>query len=151
MANIFLKKGGAGFSIGREETAQRLNPLIEKLIVLNHCYDYVILHTSNPDTAERLEAFQKIARADVGKLSETILSNGGVPYNGIDLEASNFNLGTGDAEMLRAVLDQERAFLDAIAAERKVRHHIRTQAILEKVHSNGQARLSFLENAIKQK
>lgn len=149
MANIFLKRGGAGISIRRDETARRLNPLIEELIVLNHCYDYVILHTSSPATAERLEAFQKISRADVGKLSETILSNGGVPYNGIDREASDFDLGTDDAGMLQELISQERAFLDAIAAERKIRHHIRTQAILEKVYSNGKARLDFLEDAVK--
>lgn len=149
MANFFLNRGGAGISIRREETVQRLNPLIERLIALNHCHNYIIQHTSDPATAERLEAFQKIARADVGKLAETVLSSGGVPYNGTDMEPSDFNLGTDEDSMLREMTDRERAFLDAIEDEKDVRHHIRTQAILEKVRANSKARADFLEDAIK--
>ncbi|HET6568435.1 MAG TPA: hypothetical protein VFG50_10760, partial [Rhodothermales bacterium] len=104
---------------------------------------------SDPAAAERLGAFQKIARVDVSKLAETILSCGGVPYNGTDLEDRDFNLGTEDDEMLISVRDREQAFYEQVAAEGDVKHHIRTQAILNKVGSNSKARLNFLNEVIK--
>ena len=152
MANAFwnfvLNKGWAGESLSREETIQRLNPLLRRHIELNHSYDYLIVHLDGDEASEQMGRFQKVARNDVGKVRETILSSGGVPHSGIDLEPDDIALDGGRDEMFDQLMEQEQALLDHIEEEQSLsgrEHHMRTKAILENLHKNSQERLNFLK------
>jgi len=77
-----LNRGWAGKTITRAETVERLNPILLQFLKLNHNYQYVIRSHSDSALTDALKRVQKTARADVGKLSETVLSCGGTPENG---------------------------------------------------------------------
>ncbi len=141
---LLLQKGWAGKTISRQETVERLNPLIREFIRLNHWYDAVERSTSDPDTQYGIKDFQKTARADVSKLAETVFSCGGTAYNGTDLEASDFDLGSDNASMVSRLVELEQNFLKSLEAESEVEHQMRTRAILSVVAGNAQKRLDFL-------
>lgn len=144
-----LQRGWAGKTISRAETAERLNPLIHQLLKLNHNYQYVIRSHSDSAVCEALKRVQKASRADVGKLSETVLSCGASPENGTDLEPQDFNLGNDEIEMLYQLEDLETEFNEAVTDERQnVEHQMRTRAILEAVKSNSTERLELLGDLI---
>lgn len=152
MLDFFLNKGGAGISMPRERTIERLNPIIEEHVRLNHAHEHVLTRVGDPEVARQLAAFQKIARADVGKLNETVFSAGGVAYNGTDVEPGSVTLdGNDDEDLLSALFDREQAFQDQIAAELdlKPEHHIRTQAVLSIIRANSQSRLDYLKGLTK--
>ena len=146
MLNFFLNKGGAGASISRQETVERLNPLIRQHYVLNHGYDHAIRTLRDRGLAERLEEMQWWARADIGKLAETVFSAGGTAYNGTDLEPDHFNLGDDEDELLFQLRDLESNFLDQVLAEGDVEHHIRTRAVLDNVRAHSEERLALLKD-----
>jgi hypothetical protein len=147
--NILLNKGGAGFSLSRQETAERLNELIRRHYALNHSYAYAIENHQDRELTSRLAESQKIARADIGKLAESVFSAGGSAYNGTDLEPGGFTLGSDPAKVLKNLLDLEQEFQKQVAAEFKLKHQIRTQAILLNVRNHSQERLKILENNVK--
>ena len=155
MLDFLLNKGGAGVSRPRHEIIDRLNPIIEAHVRLNHAYEYAMQRLTDRDTVGQLEAFQKIARADVGKLNETVFSAGGVAYNGTDVEPGSVALDSGedDEDLLSALQDREQALQDQVAAEfdLKPEHYIRTQAILSVVRANSQARLDYLGGLTKRR
>lgn len=142
---LILNKGWAGKTLSREETVQRLNPLIRRHHELNRSYEYAIGHLDDRDAAQQLDQLQKTARADVGKLSETVLSAGGASYNGVDLEPEDFDLGADDKAIKRKLRRLEDDFRSALAAELDEEHQIRTRAILGAVLKNSQNRLEFVE------
>ncbi len=143
--SALLKKGWAGRTLSREETVERLNPLIKQHMALNHAHTYVINTCTEQDVAEALAAFQKTARVDVGKLMETVFSCGGVAYNGVEMEPGDFALDPDDNEMLFALRDQEQAFRDAVAEELTLEHQMRTRAVLTRLQTNNQQRFDFLK------
>jgi len=144
-----LNRGWAGKTITRAETVERLNPLLLQFLRLNHNYRYVIRSHSDTAVTEALKRVQKTARADVGKLSETILSSGGTPENGTDLEPEDFNLGNDELDMLYQLEDLETEFNETLARERsEVEHQIRTRGILEAVKSNSEERLELIGDLI---
>ncbi len=144
-----LQRGWAGKTISRAETAEQLNPLIHQLLKLNHNYRYVIRSHSDSAVCEALKRVQKAARADVGKLSETVLSCGESPENGTDLESQDFNLGNDEMEMLYQLEDLETEFNEAVTHERQnVEHQMRTRGLLEAVKSNSTERLELLGDLI---
>lgn len=144
LKRAFLNRGWAGHTISRQETIERLNPLIKMHHELNHAYQYAINHVSNIEVAGKLEALLKIARADIGKLSESVLSAGGASYSGVDLEAEDFQLAGEEGSMLHEIKDREEAFHQHLSDELAVSHQIRTQAILSVVQSNSAARHEYL-------
>lgn len=144
LRQFIFRKAGFGASISREETIERLNPLIKHHMELNLAYNNAIDRISRADVAQRLSGFQRVARADVGKLAETVFSAGGPAYNGTDLEAENYGVGETDDEILFNLLDREQAFQDALVAEDEILHHIRTDAVLNIVRTNSKARLNYL-------
>lgn len=146
--DTFLNKGGAGVSLSREDTVERINPLLRQHILLNHAYRQVIAALAGSQLADTLLETQRTARMDVGKLSETVLSAGGRPYLGTDVEPGSAALPEGDG-MLRALLDQEQALLDATETEIALDHQIRTQAILGNVQTHSRERLKIVERATK--
>ena len=152
MANAFwnfvLNKGWAGKSLSREETVERLNPLLRRHVELNYAYDYAIGQLGGDEASEQMGRFQKTARNDVGKVRETILSSGGVAYSGVDLEPDAIVLHGERDQMLDQLVEQEQALLDHVREEQSLNgleHHMRTKAILENLHQNSQERLNFLK------
>jgi len=146
---VLLGRGWAGKTLSRAETVERLNPLLLQFLKLNHNYEYVIRAHSDSAVAEALKRVQKTARADVGKLNETILSCGGSPENGTDLEPEDFNLGTDELDMLFQLEDLETEFNEALTHERKeIEHQMRTRGILEALKSNSTERLQLLGDLI---
>lgn len=144
-----LGRGWAGKTISRAETVERLNPLLLQFLKLNHNYQYVMRSHSDSAVTDALERVQKTARADVGKLCETILSCGGTPENGTDLEPGDFNLGNDEREMLHQLKDLETEFNEALVHERnEIEHQMRTRGILEAVTSNSTERLELLSDLI---
>jgi len=140
-----LNRGWAGKTLSRSETVDRLNPLIRKHIELNHHYGAAIRHCDDERVADVLERLQKTARADVGKLSETVLSCGGTPYNGTDLEAEDFTLTGSVLDLFDELHDLETDFNEALADELDLEHQMRTRGVLEAVKSNSQDRLDALK------
>jgi len=144
-----LGRGWAGQTISRSETVERLNPLIRQHIELNHYYRSVIRTLAEPSVTDALERVQKTARADVGKLSETIHSCGGTPHNGTDLESEDFELEGDAAGKLSRLRDLEANFRDALVHEREdVEHQMRTRGILEALASNSKERLALLDGLL---
>ena len=86
LKDLLLQKGWAGKTISRAETVDRVNPVIHRLIALNQHYDAFLRSSQGEGLDAQLASLQKTARADVGKLAETVFSCGGTPYNGTDLE-----------------------------------------------------------------
>lgn len=141
---LLLKKGWAGKTISRAETVTRLNPLVERHIKLNLLYDSATRRVSDPAVREALAASQKIARANVGKLAETIFSSGGSAYSGVDLDPNAEYPGMEPDSMFNTLTDAETAFRDAVLDERKVEHQMRTRAILGVVAASSAERLEML-------
>jgi len=140
-----LNRGWAGKTLSRSETVDRLNPLIRRHIELNHHYGAAIRHCDDERVTDVLERLQKTARADVGKLSETVLSCGGTPYNGTDLEAEDFTLKGSVLNLFDELHDLETDFNEALADELDLEHQMRTRGVLEAVKSNSQDRLDALK------
>lgn len=144
-----LNRGWAGKTISRAETVERLNPLLLQFLKLNHYYQSVIRSHPDEAVAEALKRVQKTARADVGKLSESILSAGGTPENGTDLEPDDFSLDGDETELLSQLQDLEATFNDALTHERReIEHQMRTRGILEALKSNSTERLDLLGDLI---
>lgn len=140
-----LNRGWAGKTISRAETVERLNKLLLQHLKLNHYYQYVIRSHSDPEVTEALARVQKTSRADVGKLSETILSCGGTAENGTDLDPDDFQLGPDELEMLSQLEDRETEYNGALTREiDEVEHQMRTRGILEAVRSNSTDRLELV-------
>ncbi len=146
MKSLFLKKGWAGKTISREETIERTNPLLRHHNEINFTYDAALARITDESVIERLNEFQRIARNDAGKLSETVLSCGGVPETGVDMGPEDFDPGSNLKEITAYLIDREKAFLDALDAERKIEHQMRTRAILENVENNTSSRLEYLKS-----
>lgn len=145
LKEAFLQKGWAGKTLSRTETIERLNPLLERMLPLMHTHRYVIDHVSDATVSEQLETMHKTLRADIGKVTETVLSCGGVPYTGVELDPAAVRPGDTDDAMLFTALDEEQAFHDALQAEADQPHQMRTRAILGAVAANSAARLDALK------
>lgn len=146
---VLLGRGWAGQTLSRAETVERLNPVLLQFLKLNHNYESVIRTHSDDAVTEALQRVQKTARADVGKLNETILSCGGSPENGTDLEPEDFTLGLNDLAMLSQLEDLEAEFNEALVHERQEHEHqMRTRGILEALTSNSDERLTLLGDLI---
>jgi|APHM01.1.fsa_nt_gi hypothetical protein len=144
-----LNRGWAGKTITRAETVERLNPLIRQFLKLNQNYQSVIRSHSDSAVSEALKRVQKTARADVGKLSETVLSCGGTPENGTNLDAEDVTLADDEFDMLHQLDDLETAFNETIERQLdEVEHQMRTRGILEAVKSNSSERLELVSDLI---
>lgn len=149
--DLFLNKGWAGKTLSREETAARLNPVIRSHCALNHSHEYAVRSLEDRDAAGTLSAFQRTSRMDTGKLSEVVLSAGGVPFNGTEMEPEDFDLGACDSDIVTALKNLESDFEKLLHAELEMKHQMRTRAILEVVLKNTRARLEYLRKLILQR
>lgn len=144
LKDAFLNKGWAGKTLSRQETSERINPLIRRHYEINHQYEHAIRTIEDREAVQMMNTHQKTARADVGKLSETVLSAGYPSYNGVDLEPSDFEIGADDYEIIQKLLESEREFEQALSEELQLEHQIRTRAVLSVVRENSRARVEFL-------
>ena len=145
LKDAFLQKGWAGKTITRKATVERVNPILQRHIELNHAYRTALARLSENNVAAQLSEHQKTARTDVAKLSETILSAGGRPHTGTDLKPGQSDLGASDDDVLFALRDREQALRDRIAAEKDENHQMRTRAILALVGEHSAERLQDLK------
>jgi bacterioferritin (cytochrome b1) len=148
MKNLLLKKGWAGRTMDRAESARRLNPVLRAHHELNYTYDAAIARLDNGELTDRLAAFQRTARADAGKLSESVLSLGGIPQTGVDMEPDAYDPGSDRDSILRRLIEIEERFVEQIDAENKVEHQMRSRAILGNTRQNTRERLDFLKSAL---
>lgn len=144
LKDAFLNKGWAGRTLSRQETADRINPLLRRHHELNHRYEQAIRTVGDREAAQTISTFQKTARADVGKLSETVLSAGHPAYTGVDLEAETFKMEGDEAAIIRQLLESESEFEQLLSDELGLEHQIRTRAVLSVVLENSRSRLEFL-------
>lgn len=143
-----FRKGRMGRTISREETAERLNPLLEQHVWLNHYYRYATECLDNDRLADHLAEELRTARSDVAKLNETILSTGHTPFSGTGIAPEEIEMSReGDYGLLYELLDAEREFLDALKAEGDIEHQMRTRAILDVLKTNSERRLDALKQA----
>lgn len=145
--DIVFQKGGFFKSLSREETVARLNPLAEQLTRLNNGYETAaqrLAASGDPeltDLARRIKADQRFARMDVGKLNETIFSNGGTAYNGTNLEPGEIPLPADLNHLAEELEHREQNHRDDIRESLKLDHQIRTQAILTNLLAHSEERL----------
>ncbi|MCH7976870.1 MAG: hypothetical protein IIC18_10030 [Bacteroidetes bacterium] len=142
-----LNKGGAGRYATREETAERLNPLVRSHHELLLAYDNALANLDDGDARALLDALMPRARTESGKLSETVFSMGATPPNGTDLEPAGSGSKETDAELLYRVLNLERDYCETLAGEIDAIHHQeRTRAILKVVRDGSEARLEVVRS-----
>jgi hypothetical protein len=142
---FLLNRGWAGQTLSRSETVERLRPLVQQHIELNHHYNAAARHCDDARVVDVLERLLKTARTDVGKLSETVLSCGGTPPNGTELEPEDFALRGTLLDLFETLHALETEFNDALAQELDLEHQMRTRGVLEAIKSNSQDRLNALK------
>ncbi|NND71255.1 MAG: hypothetical protein HKN43_06730 [Rhodothermales bacterium] len=147
MKSILLKKGWAGKTISRAETIERFNPIIKKHIVLNRFYDAAIRDLDHDEHTKQFTLDQRTARADVGKLCETVFSCGGVAYSGTDLDPEAVSSGSSLEDVMFNLFDLETDLQDAISEEESIEHQMRSRAILGVVKTHSAERYKYLSNA----
>lgn len=139
-----LNRGGAGYSMTREESAAAMNPLIEQHGALILAYDAALRQFADRDLAASLNEGMNRARTELAKLKETVLSLAGSPPNGVRLE-TNVHLGDTDAEIVHRLDALERAYRDALTEALDLPHQqLRSTAILENNLKGSEARIGML-------
>lgn len=139
-----LRKGWAGRTLSRAETAERLNPLLRQHIALNRAWDLALSASEDPDLEASSAALLKTSRMDVDKLSETVLSCGAEAHAGLEKDPPP----AGPAPLLD-VVELEGAYAEALNDERQVEHRMRTRAVLARLEENTQARLEHARGAVR--
>ncbi|NNE33876.1 MAG: hypothetical protein HKN13_01480 [Rhodothermales bacterium] len=145
---LAFQKGWVGKTISRAETVERLNPIIREHILLNRSHDAVIRSIDDAEGRQILADAQKIARANVGKIAETIYSCGGVAFNGTEVEPDDFDLGTGVAA-LDALQKLEASLLETLDGESNIEHQMRTRAIIGVLKESTEERLKSIRSLTK--
>ncbi|MEL6612692.1 MAG: hypothetical protein AAFQ53_11405 [Bacteroidota bacterium] len=140
----FLNKGGAGPSLSRAESAERLLPLVERHLDLHNAYEVAIASLDDATLADTLRGLLKRGRVELAKLNETVYSLGGTPPHGVDREMSDYDLGATDAHRVYTLDAYERAYRDALTDEIGTNHQLRTLAIIENNRRGSEERLTAL-------
>jgi len=138
-----LKKGWAGKTLSRSDTAHRFNAIIKEHVILKHYYANLPSYVNSKEIQYQLQAILKTLRLDIGKLKEVVFSCGETAFNGTSLHPKSFGFVTTTPLMeLRDIEEKFRALLDA---ERPIQHQIRSEAVLTRLRENSEMRLSFLQ------
>jgi hypothetical protein len=151
MLKYLLNKGGAGVSMTRRQTTEQLVPLQNHVLILTFCYDAAIRRMQDRRLAGELNRLLDTLRVDGGKISEVILSAGGVPASGVGMRQDRFGEGLDDTQILFLLKDREKELEAAVLAENDVKHHIRSQATLALVLEHTRDRLSTLRGHLRGK
>ena len=142
LKELLLQKGWAGRTISREETIERLNPIIRIMTEMLHRYA-AVRSTADADDRPEIDRVMKTLRADIGKVAETVFSCGGTAYSGIELDPDDFAEDDGGWTGLR---DAEDVLASALREEQDVEHQMRTRAILAKVAENHEDRMKLIRS-----
>ncbi|MCY4171965.1 MAG: hypothetical protein OXE59_11345 [Bacteroidetes bacterium] len=142
-----LKKGWAGKTLSRSETAHRLNALIEEHVKLKHYYANLQLHLQSVELQEELLTILKTLRLDIGKLKEVVFSCGQTAFNGTSLKPESFHLDSGTP--IIELREFEREFDALLHGEQPIQHQIRSEAVLTRLREHCAERLSFLQKCIR--
>jgi hypothetical protein len=145
MLKALLNKGGAGKSISREETSDRLSVLLRQYNEIMYSYDAAIKLTIDGEQSLRLEESNRGIRDDIAKLSELILSCGGSPPLGTDMEPGDAAVGADWTQALSHLMELEASFLERLKAEKKTPHMLRTAATIETTIAGTRSRQEILE------
>jgi hypothetical protein len=139
----FLNKGGAGYSISRAETAERLKPHVARGLELLRSYSAALPAMRDREAADRLGALLPYFRTELGKLYESIFSAGGTVPTGTEIDFSRRDVGEGSA--LQMLTEREQRFGSAVKEEvDSVHHQERTRAILKSVAAGSNGRMDAL-------
>ena len=140
----FLNKGGAGYSISRAETADRLRPLVERHLGLLQAYAAALPRLRTLPGGDAVAALVPYLRTDLSKLGESIYSAGGGAPTGAALD---FDAGApgSDADVVQRLLELEKETREAAHDEIDAVHHQeRTRAILKTLVNGADARAERL-------
>ena len=144
--NFLLNKGGAGKSLTRSDSVSEVSKLMRAQIGLLNTYEALIgVVESDTDLARSLSALQKEHRDEIPKLSEIILSSGGEPPR----ESSPL-AGDDVDSLIRAVNEGERSMRSDLEQQIKLKHHIRTIAVLKTLLANTERRIGEIQTAAQQ-
>lgn len=147
--NFLLNKGGAGKSLTRSKTAVEASRLLTSHIQLLRTYGNLTAamgaENASVDSVDSVKALQKEHRDDIAKISEIILSSGGVPPR----EADSFE-GDDIESLLRAVDDGERSLRRSLEEQLTQKHHLRTIAIMETLLVNTERRIGVIQTLAQQ-
>jgi len=141
---LLLQKGWAGRTISRDETVDRLNPIIRIMTEMMHRYAGV-REAASAEERPDIERVMKTLRADIGKVAETVFSCGGTAYSGTELEADEFAGGDDGWTSLR---DAEDVLAASLREQQNVEHRMRTRAILAKVAENHEDRMKLIRSHV---
>lgn len=142
LKELLLQKGWAGRTISREETIERLNPIIRIMTEMLHSYA-AVLDIADAEDRPEIERVMKTLRADIGKVAETVFSCGGTAYSGTDLDPDDF---AADGDEWKGIRDAEDVLAAALREEQDVEHQMRTRAILAKVAENHEDRMKLIRS-----
>jgi len=140
MTNFLLNRGGAGKSITRNETAEAMGDLVRPLTSIVRTYERLAENVGDDQAAGKIAASQNRTRSDVAKLSEIILSTGGITPRDAEPLSSSDDPDT----LIRALNAAERGFRDSLEESLKMKHHYRTIAVLETLHKNTEERIRLV-------
>ncbi len=139
-----LNRGGAGFSISRQETAERLRPIIEQHLRLLQSYTAALPRVQGLRGGDGITALMPYLRTDLSKLYETQFSAGGSAPTGADMDFDAVATGS-DADVVRRLLDLEKETRDRTFDEIDAVHHQeRTRAILKVLVTGSESRAERL-------
>ncbi len=139
---ILLNKGWAGRTISRAETVDQLNPHIQAMS--NLLYAYNLMEDNDIDSFDEASMGEhiRVLRMDIGKMSETIASCGG-----ISLRSPERSL-VGESTEWSNIIASEKALQKMILAEQEIEHQMRTRAILSKIAENTDLRIQQLSRLV---
>ena len=138
LKDVLLKKGWAGRTISRNETAARLNPIVTRLAGLLNAYDAFVNDQELAAVQDGLDAQIRFLRMDIGKVSEAIFSSGGIA------ERSARGAAAVPAG-LDALVSEEEAVFRLLGEETEIEHEMHTRAVLGAVAGNTQERIRLLK------
>ena len=139
-----LNRGGAGYSISRQETIDRLTPHVQRGLELSRAYARTLPRLDARDAVARLEALMPYLRTEIGKLYETIFSAGGTVPTGVGMRDERVP-ADDEGDPLTTLTRLERGFGKALREEvDSVHHQERTRAILRSVAAGSDGRLDVL-------
>lgn len=147
MLNPVLNKGGWGLTLSRADSVETLQPILRAHYQQLSAYEFARQQAGNgfPD---RVEGALRVLRTDIGKIAETILSFGGTPYNGTDIEPG----ATGDtsatpAQRIDRLEEAERDLHGQLEDAMNRPQQIRTLSTLKLLRNHCDERLTILRDA----
>ena len=145
-----LNKGGAGRYISREESVERLQPIVASQLHLLRAYDHASKRLADGSVRQRFEeVILPNIRTELNKLYETVFSLGGAAPTGSEMDWTAADLDGDDETLLKTLLERDREFGRQLSEEMDgVHHQERTRAILGHNASKAEDRQTLLRSLL---